>query len=74
MQRYSNYSGNSGVTGYEIGSNFIDIQFQDGAVYRYTYNSAGASYVEQMKQLAVNGKGLSSFISRYVKNNYAARL
>ncbi|HYO21151.1 MAG TPA: hypothetical protein VER36_02020 [Flavisolibacter sp.] len=74
MQRYSNLAGNAGVKAYTIGSNYIDVQFDDGTVYRYTYASAGKEDVEEMKQLASAGKGLTSFINRHVKRNYAARL
>lgn len=74
MKTYSNLAGNSGVRAYEIGSNHIDVQFEDGAIYRYTYGSTGQEDVEEMKRLAVAGKGLTGFISRHVRNNYAFRL
>lgn len=41
MEPYRNIAGNSGVRAYEIGPNYITIEFGDGAVYRYTYASAG---------------------------------
>lgn len=74
MQRYLNHSGASNVRGYQIESNYIDVQFSDGSVYRYTYSSTGQSAIEHMKLLAKSGKGLNSYISRYVKKNYAAKL
>lgn len=74
MQHYANLGRNSGVRAFEVGSNLIDVQFNDGSVYRYTYASTGSTYIEQMKQLAVAGRGLNSFIGRYVRKNYAARL
>lgn len=74
MQPYLNASGQSGVRGYAIGSNYIDVYFSTGALYRYTYASAGSTAIENMKRLAVAGSGLNSYINRYVKSNYAARL
>jgi hypothetical protein len=74
MKRYGNLSGNSGVTAYEIGGDFIEVRFVDGAVYVYTYASAGRRHVEAMKRLARAGAGLSTYISRHIRAAYAARL
>ena len=53
---------NSDVYRYEIGSDFIRLQFTAGAQYLYTYASAGQSNIEQMKILAQQGSGLDDFI------------
>ncbi len=74
MQHYRNLGGNSGVYAYEIGDNFISVQFNDYSVYMYSYLNPGSSAVEMMKSLALAGKGLNSYISRYVKKRYAAKL
>lgn len=74
MQRYANLGGDSGVTGFEIGSDRITVQFKGGATYLYTYASAGQTNIEEMKALALAGQGLNSFISRVVKKLYAAKL
>jgi hypothetical protein len=74
MDRYKNLGGDSGVIAYEIGIDFIKVQFSDGSIYLYNYQSTGASDIEEMKRLAVAGQGLNSFISRIVKKRYAARL
>jgi hypothetical protein len=66
MQPYRNITGSSGVTAYEIGEDFITIEFSDGSVYRYTYASAGQENVERMKGLAEAGQGLNTFISTTV--------
>ena len=73
LQHYKNHGSNSGVTAYEIGDDYIKVEFADGPLYLYTYTSTGMREVEQMKKLAMDGKGLSTFISRHVRN-YAARL
>lgn len=70
VTRYQNKSGNSGVLAYETGRSFIRIQFVEGSTYTYSYKSSGKAHVEQMKLLAAAGKGLSGYISRYVKDAY----
>ena len=71
MINYRNINGNSNVFCYEIGSDFIDVQFNGTAkIYKYTYHSAGKENVETMKKLAVDGCGLNSFINRNVRNLY----
>jgi hypothetical protein len=74
MKRYGNLSGNSGVMSYEDGADFIKVRFIDGAVYLYTCASTGRRHVETMKRLAHAGAGLSTYISRHIREAYAARL
>lgn len=73
MENYKNLGGDSNVAAYEIGSDSIKVQFRDGSLYTYTYQSAGQSNIEQMKTLAIAGQGLNSFINRVVKKNYATK-
>lgn len=70
MERYRNTSGNSGVYSYEIGNEYIIVQFSSGQTYRYSYNKAGNYNVEKMKSLARIGSGLNSFINAHVKFKY----
>lgn len=70
MKRYQNRSGNSGVVAYEAGDSFIRIRFAEGALYTYSYQSAGKAKVEKMKALAGEGKGLATYISQHVKDAY----
>ncbi len=74
MERYKNIDGDSGVMAYEIGNDSITVQFSTGAIYLYTCQSAGEANIEQMKQLAIAGNGLNSFIMRVVKKSYARRI
>lgn len=74
LQPYRDLSGHSGVVAYRLGGGWIDVQFEDGAVYRYTAASAGAEAIRQMQQLAREGRGLATFIVRQVRQRYAARL
>ena len=68
---YKNNNGNSNVLFYEIGSDFIDVQFNGTEkIYSYSYRSAGKENIETMKKLAKDGAGLNSFINRTVKYLY----
>ncbi|MFI5163011.1 MAG: hypothetical protein ACHQHN_17150 [Sphingobacteriales bacterium] len=74
MERYANRSGNSGVAGCQIGSDYIWVQFTSGAIYEYTYASAGTGNIETMKSLAIAGHGLCSFIKRNVNEDYSRQI
>lgn len=74
MERYKNLGGGSGVSAYEIGADSITVQFSSSAVYRYTNKSAGSRNIEKMKSLALAGKGLNSYIKRYVNKRYESKL
>ncbi|MCR6641741.1 MAG: hypothetical protein NVV82_22795 [Sporocytophaga sp.] len=74
MIRYKNLSGDSGVYAFETGSDFIKVQFKGGATYLYNYIVTGINHIETMKRMAINGRGLSAYISTYVKNKYASKL
>ncbi|MET4732973.1 hypothetical protein ABIE64_001681 [Thalassospira sp. MBR-102] len=64
MPKYANRNGNSGVDSYEYGNDWIVVTFTTGSTYRYSYRSAGAENIEQMKILADAGSGLNSFIMK----------
>lgn len=71
MEKYRNSSGNSGVYSYEIGNDYIIIQFSSGQTYKYSYNGkAGSFHVEKMKTLARSVSGLNSYINNFVKYKY----
>lgn len=74
MTPYRDWDHDSGVRAYDIGQSHIDVQFKDGALYRYTTLSAGQLNLEHMARLARAGEGLNSFINRVVKQRYSARL
>lgn len=64
MEPYSSTSGKkSGVTGYEIGDDFIIVQFYGGQ-YKYSYRSCGVNATKTMKGLAFASNGLSTFIAQ----------
>jgi hypothetical protein len=65
MTPYFSTSGKkSGVISYEIGVDFIIVQFPQNQ-YKYSYTSCGISSTENMKQLALDSCGLTRFISEY---------
>jgi hypothetical protein len=70
MEQYKNLGGNSNVRAYSIGRDYIDVVFGGGAIYRYSYRSAGTTKVEQMKVLARQGLGLNSYIMRNARKDY----
>lgn len=70
MPYYNNSTNGSNILSYEIGDDFIIVEFSDFKKYKYSYQSAGESNVERMKQLAIDGHGLNAFINTYVKKQY----
>jgi len=73
MTNYRNLTGNSGVASYMIEPDSIIVRFADDWMYQYTFGSAGRFNIEQMKMLAEGGRGLNSFINRYVRNSYSRK-
>ena len=71
MQRYRNTGGNSGVASFEIGTDYIRVNFSGTArTYTYSYGRAGQHHVERMKSLAQRGSGLNGYINSYVRDKY----
>lgn len=71
MEYYRNSGGNSGVSPYEIGTDYIKVRFSGNfKTYTYSYRKAGSMHVETMKRLARSGSGLNRYINRNVKNLY----
>lgn len=71
MQKYTDLNGDSGVASFQIDHTSIKVCFKGGnKVYVYTYTKPGQEHVEKMKQLALSGDGLNSYITRIVKKNY----
>lgn len=63
-----------GIYSYQSMNNKIIITFTTGESYEYTYDSAGSLHIEKMKSLAKAGKGLNSYINKYVKYKYSRKL
>lgn len=72
MEKYRNLSGRSGVESFQIGMDFIRVRFSgDPTIYVYDYEKPGSDDVEQMKILAIGGRGLSTYISQHVRSQYS---
>jgi hypothetical protein len=69
MEVYKNT--HSGVSAYEFGKDYIITCFGN-QYYLYSNEVTGTKNLKRMKELAVIGKGLSSFISRNIRKNYEA--
>jgi len=67
MTPYKNISGNSGVTHYQSGDGFIRVRFKNGGTYRYMASVEGADIISTMTDLAVAGRGLSTYIAKHRK-------
>ncbi len=65
METYRNLGGNSNVQAYLNSGDSIIVQFMSGTdtYYRYTDSSADSTTIAQMRDLAVQGQGLNSYIS-----------
>ena len=70
MTPYKNLSEESGVLAYEIFSEGIRVQFIGKDIYYYSYDAPGAEHVEKMKELAEKGRGLATYISQHIRENF----
>jgi hypothetical protein len=71
MKPYANRGGNSNVLSYEIGNDFVAVNFKGTSkTYVYSYLSAGSLNVDRAKQLAEAGSGLNSYIMLNMKNDF----
>lgn len=73
MRAYGDLGGDSGIAGYEPGPDYIRIEFTNGTVYLYTDASTGAEHVAEMKRLAAVGRGLNTYLNRWVRGRFARR-
>lgn len=74
MPRYKNLSGHSGVVAYETTTDSITLTFTDGGRYLYTSVSVGRAALDRMIALAKAGRGLSTFVSQHVRDDYERKL
>jgi hypothetical protein len=72
---YHDKSGRSGISRYEIQKSAIILEFKvDGKRYLYSYVRPGKDHVEVMKVLAIEGRGLTTYVNQHVRENYERRL
>ncbi len=76
MQTYLDLSLNSGVAGYNINVDSIDVMYKGNPkIYSYSTSNVGHSNVDTMKQLATSDSGLGTFINQHpeVKKGFTQR-
>ncbi len=71
MKRYGN--ARSGIVAYELHDDAIHVKFRSGEIYVYDVRRPGPEHVAAMKQLAVAGEGLATYISQHVRDAYAGK-
>ncbi len=72
FQRYREVSRHPGVVAYAVLPEAIAVEFDQGGVYLYSHDCPGRLHVTRMKLLAAEGHGLSGYISRHIRNRFAA--
>jgi hypothetical protein len=74
MQRYKNLDGDSGGVAYELGGHSLKLRFRGGDIYLQDEKTPGRGALARTQALPLVGRGLSTYISRYVRDKYAAKL
>ena len=70
MTPYKNLSQESGVKAYEILEDGIRVKFVGGEIYYYSNTKPGPKHLEEMKRLAEKGRGLATYISQNIRENF----
>lgn len=66
MESYKNLGKPSGVLSYDIGTDFIKVAFKSAPkIYVYTHIKPGLLHVNKMKELAIAGQGLQTYINQH---------
>lgn len=75
MKPYTDLNGDSGISAYDYGNDWITVQFKHGGTYSYQSSAIGAQHISAMKQLADAGDGLNAYINTNptVKNGYSSK-
>jgi hypothetical protein len=71
---YQSQNGNSGVSFYALGPSSISVWFHEGRGYVYDSRRPGKLHVDEMKRLAEEGRGLTTYINKHVRKNFARKL
>jgi len=74
MEKYRDIGGNSGISAYEVGDDFIIVCFAKGGTYLYNYFTTGSYHVNNMIRLARLGNGLNGYINLNIKHSYARKI
>jgi len=66
MTVYKNLSGDPTISSYEISQNQMIIEYTNGSAFLYNQTFSGTLNLFIMKDLAQTGKGLETYIQRFV--------
>ena len=75
MKAYRDINGDSGISAYDYGDDWIKVQFKDGLTYEYRASKIGHTHIAVMKGHADAGNGLNSYIMRNptVRNGWSSK-
>ena len=75
MKPYRDINGDSGISAYEYGEDWIRVQFKYGGTYEYRASAIGSHHLNAMKRLADLGDGLHAYINTHpeVKKGYSSK-
>ncbi len=76
MKAYTDLRGDSGISAYDHGDDWIRVQFKHGGTYEYRSSGIGASHLATMKRLADSGDGLNTYINQNqnIKKGYSSKV
>ena len=74
LQAYGTVQRPSGVTHFLLLPGAIALLFRNGAAYLYTESRTGEDRVRNMRRLALQGHGLSTYVRRHVGDRFAEKL
>lgn len=75
MKPYKDKNGDTGISAYDYGDDWIKVQFKGGKIYEYQASKTGQAHITTMKALADAGDGLNSYIMRNptVRNGWSSK-
>lgn len=72
---YKSLKPGSGIVNYEILDDAIILEFVGGKhLYTYDLTKPGPIHLKAMLHLATQGKGLATYVSQHVQDNYAEKI
>lgn len=75
MKRYRDIDGDSGISAYDYGDDWVKVQFKGGRTYEYKASKIGQAHISTLKKLADGGDGLNAYImnNSIVKNGWTSK-
>lgn len=75
MKAYRDINGDSGISAYDYGDDWITVQFKHGGTYQYRASGIGSNHLNTMKHLADAGDGLNAYINTHpeIKSGYSSK-